>query len=331
MKFTFLVMIIFCVVFTLTAQTNINTNSVETLINKGEIETAKKILSKNYEENDEDPQTNYWLAFLALRDTLYDDAIDYLDVAIEGDENNAEYYYLLGRAYGIKAQNSGAITAAFAAPKVKSNWIKTLEINPDHIQAKWGLFQFYINAPGIMGGDEEEAKKLADDLEKNDPPRGYNMLGIYYAVVDENMEEADKAITKSMTYDSDEETRRIVLNSNTNLLNRLGYQFLNQEDYDNSYKYFKWAIRLRPDFENPYDSMGDHFSAVAQFDSALTYYGKALKINPDFTVSKYNKGLTLEKLGKKDQAISIYHELIKADATSNYAEQASDRLEELEN
>jgi tetratricopeptide (TPR) repeat protein len=157
------------------------------------------------------------------------------------------------------------------------------------------------------------------------------MLAYYYAVVDENLVEADKALVKSMTFDSDEETKRIVLNSNTNLLNRMGYQFLGQEDFENSYKYFKWAIRLRPDFENPYDSMGDYFSAVTQFDSALIYYEKALTINPDFIVSKYNKGLMLEKLDKKDQAIAEYREIIKNYPESNFADQAADRLEELEN
>lgn len=305
-------------------------DSIETLIQNGEFNQARDILKTNYAKDDEDPQTNYWLAILALRDTLYDDAIDFLDVSIEGDENNAEYYYMLGQAYGMKAQNVGAITAAFTAPKVKNNWLKALELNPNHIEAMWGLFQYYINAPAILGGDNEEAKKLADALVKEDPTRGYNMLAYFYVVVEENMVEADKAIEKSMTFTSDERTNRIVLNSNTNLLNRLGYQFLSQDDFDNSYKYFKWAIRLRPDFENPYDSMGDYFSAATQFDSALVYYEKALKINPDFAVSKYNKGLMLEKLGEKDQALIEYREIIEKYPDSNYAEQAEERLEKLE-
>jgi tetratricopeptide (TPR) repeat protein len=182
-----------------------------------------------------------------------------------------------------------------------------------------------------MGGDDEEAKKLADDLSVKNPPRGYNMLAYYYAVVEEDLTKTDEALTKSMTYNSDKETNRFVINTNTNLLNQLGYRFLNQEDFKNSYKYFKWAIRLRPDYENPYDSMGDHFSATAQYDSALIYYEKAISINPKFTVSKFNRGLMFEKLGKIAQAITIYHEIIDNHPNSNYADQAADRLDELEN
>jgi len=319
----------FCLASQLLSQINTTTDSIESLMQNGDIDKARDILNDNYDKNDEDPQTNYWLAILALRDTLYDDAIDFLDVAIEGDENNAEYYYTLGQAYGVKAQNVGAITAAFTAPKVKSNWLKTLELNPKHIEAKWGLFQYYINAPGVLGGDNEEARKLAESLVNDDPPRGYNMLAYYYAFVDENMIEAETALEKSMTYNSDEKTNRIVINSNTNLLNRLGYQFLQQKEFEKSHKYFKWAIRLRPKFENPYDSMGDYFSAVSQFDSALVYYEKAIKIKPDYVISKYNKGLMLEKLDKKDQAVKEYQDIIKKYPGSNYADQAADRLEEL--
>ncbi len=331
MKMLTALFFILCFALPLRAQDHMSSNSIEDLINKREYNKARDILTQQYAKNEEDPQTNYWLAILAIRDTLYDDAIDYLDVAIEGDENNPDYYFLLGRAYAIKAQNSGAFTGAFAAPKIKSNWLKTLELDPEHIEAKWGLFQFYINAPGIVGGDDEEAKKLADDMVNSDPGRGYNMLAYYYSFVDENMEETDKALTKSMTCQSDEETNQIIRNSNTNLLNQLGYRFLGKEDFKNSYKYFKWAIRIRPDYENPYDSMGDYFSAVAQFDSALIYYETALKIKPEFTVSKYNKGLMLEKLGKKDQAIATYREIIEQDPENNYADQAKERLEELGN
>jgi tetratricopeptide (TPR) repeat protein len=181
-----------------------------------------------------------------------------------------------------------------------------------------------------MGGDDDEAKKLAEDLSVKDPPRGYNMLAYYYALVDEDLPKADEAIKKSMSFDSDKETSRIVLNSNANLLNQLGYSFLNREDFVNSHKYFKWAISLRPDYENPYDSMGDYYATTAQFDSAIIYYEKALAIRPEFTVSIYNKGLMLEKLGKKDQAIVIYKGLIQKYPENRYADQAADRLEALQ-
>ncbi len=103
----------------------------------------------------------YWLGFISLIENNYDDAINYLDAAIEGDENNHLYYNMLGNAYGMKAQNSGLFKAAFAAPKAKSNWEKALELKPDYLRAKQALFQYYLRAPGIMGGDDDKAKEMA--------------------------------------------------------------------------------------------------------------------------------------------------------------------------
>ena len=120
--------IIFNMIFSMTlflsvsAQDFIPSDSIEVIIQRGEFGRARDILMRQYVQDDTDPSTNYWLAILALRDTLYDDAIDYLDVAIESNDKNADYYFILGSAYAQKAQNAGAISAAFAAPKVKDNW-----------------------------------------------------------------------------------------------------------------------------------------------------------------------------------------------------------------
>jgi len=52
MKITPFVILIFCLVITLNAQVNDTTSIIETLIKEGDIEKAREILSKNYDEND---------------------------------------------------------------------------------------------------------------------------------------------------------------------------------------------------------------------------------------------------------------------------------------
>lgn len=314
----------------LIAQQTPDYNQIEELLNNKEYDKVRNQLMRAYTEDDENPQTNFWLARLALADTLYDEAIDYLDVAIEGDEKNADYYFWLGMAYSVKAQNAGAISGAFAAPKIKSNWEEALELDPTHMNARWGLYQFLMNAPGIIGGDKEEAKNIAGKYVVQDPGKGHFMLANYYWQEDQNLEKTEREIRLSLGVESDDEAKNQIHDMNTSLLNQLGYHFLGEKDYKHSKKYFKWAIRLSPDKHNPYDSMGDHFTSIAVYDSALICYEKALSIKPDFEPSKFNKGQILEKLGKTDQAIPVYHELILESPESRYAEQAEERLSEIE-
>jgi len=143
MKIILNLVILIILILPVFAQEFLPSDSIQAIIQSGEFARARDLLMRQYVQDENDPSTNYWLAILALRDTLYNDAIDYMDVAIEGDTDNADYYFILGSAYAQKSQNAGALSAAFAAPKVKDNWIKALEIDPTHLNARWGLFQYY--------------------------------------------------------------------------------------------------------------------------------------------------------------------------------------------
>ena len=204
-----------------------------------------------------------------------------------------------------------------------------LKLDPTHLNANWGMFQFYLNAPGVMGGSEDAAFELAKRYANTDPSGGHAMLANYYFFTEKDQVRSEEELHLSMNstpFDGSEQTIR---NTNLNTLNQMGYYYLGEGDFDNSFKYFKWAIQYGPDNVNPFDSMGDHFKAVANYDSALFYYQSALNINPNYPPSGYNKGQMLEKLGKIDQAIVAYKLLIKKLPENDYADRARDRLEEL--
>ena len=58
------------------------------LVTEGQNDSALVILEKLYELNSKDPQVNYLLGTIALRNGNYDSSIDYLDDAIAVDESN---------------------------------------------------------------------------------------------------------------------------------------------------------------------------------------------------------------------------------------------------
>jgi len=303
---------------------------VKKLIQERQFDSAKPILKSLYAKNDEDPEVNYWFGVYSLMQNNYDDAIDYLDAAIEENEKNARYHNLLGNAYGMKAQQGGMLKAAFAAPKAKSCWEKALELKPDYLDAKSALFQYYLNAPGVMGGDKDNAKQLAEKILKLHPPLGHSYFANYYFIADNNSAKAEHEIQESLNIDTTDSLYNRVININVGLLNRIGYSYLNNKNYSESKKAFKKAIELRPEAANPYDSMGDYYVARAQYDSALISYDLAILRDSNFVVSKFNKGKMLEKLNRKQEAVLVYKDIIKNHTDSDYADQAEDRLDELE-
>jgi predicted alpha/beta superfamily hydrolase len=75
-----------------------------------------------------------------------------------------------------------------------------------------------------------------------------------------------------------------------NMLNNMGYEFLQQKQYTKAGTFFKMNIDNFPDSYNVYDSYGDYFEAIGNKQKAIEYFKKALAIqeNPD-SRKKLNK------------------------------------------
>ena len=64
------------------------------------------------------------------------------------------------------------------------------------------------------------------------------------------------------------------------VINSLGYNFLQNSMMDKSYAFFKMNIDDYPGSFNVYDSMGDFYAAKKDKQKAMEFYSKALSITP---------------------------------------------------
>ena len=80
-------------------------------------------------------------------------------------------------------------------------------------------------------------------------------------------------------------------------LNRLGYQHLRNNEYEDAINVFKINIELYPNSSNTYDSTGDAYTKMKDTIKAIEYYKKALAINPENRSSKRS----LEKLTSRKE------------------------------
>ncbi len=70
----------------------------------------------------------------------------------------------LGRAYGMKASRV-LLTALPLAKKVRISFEKAVQLNGSDIEAMSDLGEFYVGAPGIVGGGLDKAAALADRMQ----------------------------------------------------------------------------------------------------------------------------------------------------------------------
>src|SRR5271169_251702 len=68
------------------------------------------------------------------------------------DPDNSRFHLWLGRVYGEKADRANVLAAAGLAGKVRGEFERAVQLNPKDVDARLDLAEFYIEAPGIVGG-----------------------------------------------------------------------------------------------------------------------------------------------------------------------------------
>jgi tetratricopeptide (TPR) repeat protein len=83
--------------------------------------------------------------------------------------NNGLYHLWLGRIYGEKADRAGFLKAAGLAKKVRVEFERAVQFDPNSWEARTDLAEFYLEAPGIVGGGEDKARAQSDLLLPTNP------------------------------------------------------------------------------------------------------------------------------------------------------------------
>jgi tetratricopeptide (TPR) repeat protein len=151
--------------------------SVPALIASGRVDEALTQLHGQIDASPNDPVAHNLLcrAYFSLGE--WDRGITACEKAVSLDPDNSQYHLWLGRIYGEKADKSGFMTAAGLARRVRDEFEKAVHLNPKSVDARSDLAEFYLEAPGIVGGGRDKAQAQADSLASLDPARGHWVNG----------------------------------------------------------------------------------------------------------------------------------------------------------
>jgi len=107
----------------------------------------------------------------------WDRAISACEKAVTLAPNNSEYHLWLGRTYGEKADATSFFTAAGLAKKVRTEFERAVALDPKNAVGRTDLAEFYLEAPGIVGGGQDKARAQAEALSKLDPVKAHWVNG----------------------------------------------------------------------------------------------------------------------------------------------------------
>jgi Flp pilus assembly protein TadD len=93
--------------------------------------------------------------------------------ALELEPSNSEYALWLGRGYGRRAETSSPLTAPLYAAKARQYFEEAVRLDPSNGEALNDLFDYYLEAPGFLGGGFDKAERIALCIAERNPAEGH--------------------------------------------------------------------------------------------------------------------------------------------------------------
>jgi tetratricopeptide (TPR) repeat protein len=152
-------------------------NSPQDLIAAGRVNDAIQTLKQQISHSPTDAEASNLLcrAYFMLEE--WDHGISACERAVNLAPQDSLCHLWLGRIYGEKADRAGFVSAAGLAKKVRTEFEHAVELDPKNWQARTDLAEFYLEAPGIVGGGKDKALKQADVLGSLNPAMAHYIKG----------------------------------------------------------------------------------------------------------------------------------------------------------
>ncbi len=148
------------------------------LLMHGHVEDASTLLRQTVAANPADGPAHLLLCRANLAQDLGDPAVDECQRAVAALPASSEAQMWLGRALGYKASHANPVSALSIAKRVHAAFERAVQLNPRDYTAASDLGEFYIGAPGMVGGGADKATTLANAMLPNSPAKAHRLLAL---------------------------------------------------------------------------------------------------------------------------------------------------------
>jgi len=102
----------------------------------------------------------------------YKKAAEAFERAFSIEPANSEYAHWLGRSFGRRAETAAPFFAPRYESKARGYFEKAVALDPGNEAALRDLFDYYLEAPGYLGGGYDKAEAIARQIGERNPGQG---------------------------------------------------------------------------------------------------------------------------------------------------------------
>ena len=147
--------------------------SAPRLLASGHVDDAIANLNAQLKQTPDDALAHNLLCRAYFSLGQWDRGVSNCEKAVALAPDNSQFHLWLGRIYGEKADKASFFSAAGLARKVRDEFEKAVHLNPRDAEARTDLAEFYLEAPGIVGGGRDKAAAQAQSLLAIEPARAH--------------------------------------------------------------------------------------------------------------------------------------------------------------
>jgi tetratricopeptide (TPR) repeat protein len=280
-------------------------------------EEARNFLESYAARNPKSADADSYLGrtFVALK--KYETGADWLTKAAALAPGQSAIQLWLGRAYGRAIQDASVFKQPGLASRAKDAWEKAIALDPDNLDARDDLVQFYLKAPGVLGGSVDKAREQATEIKKRDLYKG-TLASVSVDQHEKDFAAVERGLKETIQKLPAEPRLRIALAN--------FYQ--SQQKWDASFEVLEAALKTHADSWDALYLMGRGGSISGQrLDRAeeclKRYLGHTPSAEePPLANAHFRLGLVYQKQGKKPQARTEYQTALRLDPNLKDAKEA---------
>ena len=186
--------------------------------------------------------------------------------------------------------------------KMKDEAERAVQLDPNHIEARFMLIDVYVMAPAMMGGSEAKALEQANEIKRNDAFQGHRAYVRIYTL----QKKIDLARNEYLAEVSEEP-------NSARAHNALGAFFaITDKNYPGAFEEIEKALKLDTAYMPAWFRLGQvaalSLSNFARGEEALKKYLKyqPKDTEPELANAHYRLGQIYENQGKKTEAKQSY-------------------------
>lgn len=248
------------------------------------------------------------------------DAVKAGERATKAHPDDARLWLWLGRAYGRKAIEANLLARASWAGKTREAWEKAVALDPNNVEAHFDLMQYYLQAPGMLGGGVDKAQAQAEAIGRIKAAYGQLALGTI-AMAQKDAAAAEAAWREAVRMAPEDHRVRVTWSA-----------FLAREErHDELVEFWNGQAASYPDDAMVQFQVGRAAAltgknlegGLAALDRYQSMPGKPTEEQLAAGAPEWRRGQILEKLGRTDEALAAFSAAV--DANPNLAEAKKDR------